>query len=119
MSVRDLHAGWAWLVVATTAVSGTWCTVAHWKSSVRVSAVWWTVIAAQAAVAVQVLLGVYLLGVDRVKAPGLHVVYGFAALIAMMIMYAYRHQMRPQLYLLYGVGNLFLTGIALREVVLA
>ena len=43
-----------------------------------------------------------------------HMFYGFVAIIAVAIIYSYRTQMRHRLYLLYGLGGLFLMGLGIR-----
>jgi hypothetical protein len=40
--------------------------------------------------------------------------YGFVAIIAVAIIYSYRIQMRHRLYLLYGLGSLFVMGLGIR-----
>ncbi|MEY4158329.1 MAG: hypothetical protein RL743_824, partial [Actinomycetota bacterium] len=40
--------------------------------------------------------------------------YGFVAIIAVAIIYAYRVQMKSKVYLLYGFGGLFLMGLGIR-----
>ena len=40
--------------------------------------------------------------------------YGFVAIIAVAIIYSYRAQMAKHLYLLYGLGGLFLMGLGIR-----
>ena len=40
--------------------------------------------------------------------------YGFVAIIAVGIIYSYRMQMRHRLYLLYGLGGLFVMGLGIR-----
>ena len=40
--------------------------------------------------------------------------YGFVAIIAVGIIYSYRVQMRDRLYLLYGLGGLFVMGLGIR-----
>jgi hypothetical protein len=47
-------------------------------------------------------------------APKFHMFYGFVAIIAVAIIYSYRAQMRHRLYLLYGLGGLFLMGLGIR-----
>ena len=37
--------------------------------------------------------------------------YGFVAIIAVAIIYSYRVQMKHRLYLLYGLGSLFIAGL--------
>ena len=40
--------------------------------------------------------------------------YGFVAIITVGLIYSYRQQMEKQKYLLYGLGGLFLMGLAIR-----
>ena len=47
-------------------------------------------------------------------APKFRMFYGFVAIIAVAIIYSYRTQMRHRLYLLYGLGGLFLMGLGIR-----
>jgi hypothetical protein len=41
------------------------------------------------------------------------------AIIAVGILYSYRQQMRHRLYLLYGLGGLFVMGLGIRAVLVA
>jgi hypothetical protein len=43
--------------------------------------------------------------------------YGFVAIISVAILYAYRSSLRANLYLLYGLGGLFLMGLGIRAVI--
>ena len=58
------------------------------------------------------------MSVQNIPAPDFHTFYGFVTLISVMILFAYRNQLRAHLYLLYGLGSLFLMGLGLRAVVL-
>ena len=51
---------------------------------------------------------------QKLKAPQFHMFYGFVAIIAIAIIYAYRAQLRHRLYLLYGFGGLFIMGLGIR-----
>ncbi len=66
------------------------------------------------AVFVQVALGVGLVAGEKLVAPKFHMFYGFIAIIAVGIIYSYRHQMMHRLYLLYGLGGLFVMGLGIR-----
>ena len=114
-----LHADWAWVVVAVNALAGLWALVAQWVPSLRVRALWWAIVAGWATVAVQVLLGVQLSAGQNLEAPEFHEFYGFVALISVGLIYSYRAQVKEYQYLLYGVGGLFLMGLALRAIFLA
>ena len=74
---------------------------------------------AEISVFVQVAMGVGLVAGQKLVAPKFHMFYGFVAIIAVGIIYSYRMQMRHKLYLLYGLGGLFLMGLALRAIYLA
>ena len=66
------------------------------------------------AVVVQVVLGVALIRAEGVDPPQFHMLYGFAGIITVGIVYSYRDSMREKRYLLYGFGGLFLMGLAIR-----
>lgn len=118
MTLRDLHTDWAWVVIVANGVVGLWSLGAHWLAPLRARVLWWFVIAAEVAIFVQVGLGVWVLSVQDVPAPPFHTFYGFVTLISVLILFAYRNQLRANLYLLYGFGSLFLMGLGLRAVVL-
>lgn len=117
-SLLDLHVGWAWVVVVSNAVVGIWALGAHWWGPLRVRQLWWAVVAAETAIAVQVALGVAIFAGQGIDAPEFHIFYGFIALVAVAILYSYRNQLKASLYLLYGFGSLFLMGLAIRAMLL-
>lgn len=67
---------------------------------------------------VTVVLGVAHRNADDVTPANLHELYGFSAIFAVAILYAYRQQLRDRLYLLYGLGGLFIMGLGIRAMVL-
>ena len=77
----EFHTAWAWVVVLANGLAGAWCLAAHWLPAVRVRAVWWLVVAAEAAVGVQVVLGVLLIAGQDYSAPEFHVFYGFLMVV--------------------------------------
>ncbi len=95
-------------------LAGLWSLAAHRWPAVRSRALWWFVTATQAAVFVQVTLGVVLVSRDKLVAPKFHMFYGFVAIIAVAILYSYRGQLRHKVYLLYGGGGLFVMGLGIR-----
>ncbi len=117
MTVSELHITWAWVVIVSNAVAGLWALGAHWLAPLRVRPLWWSVVAAELTIFVQVILGVWMLAVQDIQTTDFHVFYGFVALITVAILFAYRSQLRAWLYLLYGLGGLFLMGLGLRAVV--
>lgn len=113
-TLRDFHANWAWMVILSNALAGIWALGAHWVPSLRVRALWWFVIAAEITIFVQVALGVQLVAGEGFHAKPFHMFYGFVAIIAVAILYAYRTSLRAHMYLLYGGGSLFLMGLGIR-----
>jgi len=116
--VLELHTTWAWAVVLANALAGIWCLAAHWLAPLRVKAIWWFVGAAEVAVGLQVVLGVWLLAGEDIPAPEFHVFYGFLMIVAIAILYSYRFSIRAWQYLLYGFGSLFMMGLGIRAMIL-
>jgi hypothetical protein len=56
---------------------------------------------------------------EKINPPQFHLFYGFLGIIAVGILYSYRQQMRHRLYLLYGLGGLFVMGLGIRAVLVA
>jgi hypothetical protein len=99
-------------------LAGLWALVANWQPALRRRALWWFTVAAQVSIFVEVGFGVGLVSVDDYVAPEFHAFYGFIAIIAVGIIFSYRSQMQHRLYLLYGLGGLFVMGLAIRSMVL-
>ena len=95
-------------------LAGAWALAANWITALRTRALWWFTAVAQVSVFVQVALGVGLVAGEKLVAPKFHMFYGFIAIIAVGIIYSYRNQMRHRLYLLYGLGGLFVMGLGIR-----
>ncbi len=114
MIVRDVHAWWAWVTIGANALAGAWALAAHWWAPARRRALWWFVVAAEVAIFVQVALGVVMIALQDRHAPDFHMFYGFVAIITVGLLFAYRLQLTAWLYLLYGLGGLFLMGLCLR-----
>lgn len=115
-SLLAIHEGWSWMVILGNGLAGLWALGALAWEGLRTRALWWFTAFAQLAVFVQVGLGVGLVAGQGVKAPQFHMFYGFVAIIAVGIIYSYRQQMRARLYLLYGLGGLFVMGLGIRAV---
>jgi hypothetical protein len=77
---------------------------------------WRVILVAQAAMMLQVLVGVALQTSDDYRAPGFHMFYGFLAFLAVGFAYQYRFQMRGRREMLYGLAGLFLMGLGIRAV---
>lgn len=111
----SLHAWLGWAVVAANAAAGTWALTAHWRVVARGRALWVFIAATQLLIAVQVIIGVIDMQANGREVSGVHLFYGFLALFTIAIIYAYRPQLVRWQYLLYGLGGLFLMGLALRS----
>ena len=105
---------WAWVVIIGNGLAGVWALAAHRVVGLRTRALWWFTVFAQAAVFVQVGLGVGLVAGQGIDAPQFHMFYGFVGIIAVGILYSYRQQLRAKLFLLYGFGGLFVMGLGIR-----
>lgn len=101
-------------MIVANGVAGLWALGAHFRTELRGKALWRFTAAAQVSVFVQVVLGVYLMAAQDRQVDQFHTFYGFLAPIAVAIIYSYRHQIKPHLYLLYGLGGLFVMGLGLR-----
>ena len=113
-TLYDLHTSWAWFVIIGNGLAGAWALAANWLPSLRTRALWWFTGLAELSIFVQVGLGVGLVAGQHYVAPKFHMFYGFVAIIAVAIIYSYRAQLRHRLYLLYGLGGLFLMGLGIR-----
>jgi hypothetical protein len=112
----ELHRSFAWFVIVGNGLAGLWSLGANWYPWLRTRALWWFTIVVEVAIFVQVGMGVAMVAGQKIKAPQFHMFYGFVAIISVAIIYAYRDQMKPYRYLLYGGGGLFLMGLGIRAV---
>ena len=117
-SLRGVHEDFAWVMVIGNGLAALWALAAHFRSALRVRALWWFTLVAQLTVFVQVSLGVGMVAGQDIEAPQIHMFYGFLAIIAIGIIYSYRHQLSEHRYLLYGGGGLFVMGLGIRAMLL-
>lgn len=115
-SIYDVHATWAWVVIVGNGLAGLWVLTANKIPALRTRALWWFVIFAEASIVIQVLLGVSMLLFEHRRAPFFHYFYGIVATITVCLLFAYKTRLRRRLYLLYGIGGLFLMGLGIRAV---
>ncbi len=101
-------------MIGGNGVAGLWALAALRWPGVRGRALWWFTAAAELSVFVQVAQGVAMVGGRDLEDLQFHMFYGFVAIAAVGIIYSYRQQLRDRLYLLYGLGGLFVMGLALR-----
>jgi hypothetical protein len=119
MTLRDAHADFAWVVVIVNAVVGAWALAAHHDHRFRHAWLWPATVVAELSVLAQVGLGVALVAIQDREVADFHALYGFAAFASVGIVYSYRNQMRDRLHLLYGLGGLWLMGLAIRAMTIS
>jgi hypothetical protein len=114
-SLRSVHQDWAWVVILANGMAGLWALGAIRWAQLRRPELWWFTAAAQLSGFVEVILGVAMVAGKEVSDDlRFHMFYGFLILVAVGILYSYRHQLRDRLYLLYGLGGLFIMGLGIR-----
>ena len=118
-TTKRIHEGWAWVVIIGNGLAGLWALGANWLQQLRTRALWWFIGIAQATMFVQVILGVTLVARFKIPLPQFHAFYGFVGIVAIAIIYSYRFQMKHRLYLLYGLGSLFVMGLGIRAMLIA
>ena len=116
MTLRSFHADFAWVVVATSALVGAWALAAHFDARFRHRWLWPATVVAELIVVIQITAGTALVAIDDVEVSSFHALYGFTAFASVGILYSYRQQMKGRLYLLYGLGGLWMMGLALRAI---
>jgi hypothetical protein len=118
--MRAAHEITAWLLIGFNAAAGAACLIAYRFPRLRGVWMWVLVVVAEAVVFVQATLGTILARQSNVELGDLHALYGFSAIVAVMIMYGYRTSpfLRGKELVLYGLGSLFVMGLGLRNLVL-
>jgi len=118
----ELHRDLAYVLIGVNALAGLWCLSAEWVHPLRIRAMWVVVIVGQALASVQAITGAILTNrSDTGRNLGdMHALYGFSAVVAVIIMYGYRTSpfLQTKQRLLYGLGSLFIMGLGLRNLVL-
>ena len=112
--ILDIHKAWAWVAIISNGLAGVWALAAHKITPLRTRALWWYTGVAEFTIFIQVTLGVIMVNKNKLEFPAFHVFYGFVAIMAVAIIYSYRHQLKNKTYLLYGFGGLFLMGLGIR-----
>lgn len=116
-TLSSLHEILAWVVIAATAIAGSWATLAHWLESLRRDALWVVQNISHALVVIQVFVGSMLVGFGDIEANQTHMFYGFLTFVGVGLIIAYRH-LSEYRYLLYGLGGLFVMGLSIRALLL-
>ena len=118
--MRTAHEVCGWLLIAFNALAGVLCLAAYHWPRLRGRWLWAVVIVAEALVFMQATLGTILARRENVKLGDLHALYGFSAIVAVMIMYGYRTSpfLKGKELILYGLGGLFIMGLGIRNLYL-
>jgi hypothetical protein len=118
--MRAAHEFTGWLLIGFNAVAGLLCLAAYQWPRLRGRWIWGLVIAAQSLVFVVATFGTILARQKDVEMGDLHALYGFSAIVAVMIMYGYRTSpfLKGKELILYGLGCLFVMGLGIRNLYL-
>ena len=114
MDLIGLHRYLAWFIVFFNALAGLLALVAHFKPALRKPSIWKLTVVAQVLLFVQAIIGVIVFQGKEEIVDEFHLFYGFFALATVGFMFAYREQLKDYIYLMYGVGGIFLMGLAIR-----
>jgi hypothetical protein len=104
-------------MVVANGLVGVWALAAHRWPQLRGRVLWIATVVAELTIFLQVVLGVQLIQGRETEPYNEHLLYGFSAAFAVGILYSYRNQLGDKLYLLYGLGGLFIMGLGLRGIV--
>jgi hypothetical protein len=118
-TVFDIHSRFAYVAIALNALAGIYALIAWKVKSWRGRPLWITIIVAEVAILIQVLLGTIMVAGDdvyRKTVPRFHMFYGFLIFVTVGLLYQYRSQMKGRQELLYGLGGLFIMGLGIRAV---
>ena len=112
----SFHKVWAYIAIVANALAGIVLLVCWRVERWRGRWMWIPTIAAEAAMMLQVLVGVLLVSVEDFQPPRFHMFYGFVAFLTVGLAYQYRRSMRGRLEMFYGLVGLFLMGLGIRAV---
>ena len=115
--IRRSHDLISWFLIFGNGAVGVWALVAHKWTRYRRRFGWVAVVLAQLIVIVQHNSGVLIQIGEEIESEQ-HQLYGFATFASVGIIYAYRSEMKDRLYLLYGLGSLWLMGLGIRAALL-
>lgn len=113
-SLAGIHEGWSAMMIVGNGMAGLWALSAIRWPSLRTRALWWFTAVTQVSVFIQVALGVGLVAGQGRPVARFHMFYGFVAIVAVGIIYSCRQSVRHRVFLLYGLGGLFVMGLGIR-----
>lgn len=115
--LRTIHDNLSMVVIFAGFVAGSWALAAHRVEALRTDALWFAQHIFHSLIVLQVAFGAILVGFSDVDADANHMFYGFLTFVGVGIIIGYRH-LSEYRYLLYGVGGLFVMGLAIRAMLL-
>jgi hypothetical protein len=117
-TILRVHRAWAWVVIVANGAVGLWGLGAQRLAALRGRVFWVSTSAAEACIAVQVILGVLLYS-RGLRPPKLHIFYGVLLIAAPTLAWSIRSEpaIRRRIYLFYGLAGLFFMGLAIRALV--
>jgi hypothetical protein len=120
VTLYDLHDTLAWFLVLSNAAVGAWALAAQWVPSLRVKVMWWAIIAAELSAFAIAVVGVLIVNRYDIELDSFHALYGFSTIVAVGILYSYRGSpfVKDKLYMMYGLGSLFIMGLGIRAMYL-
>jgi hypothetical protein len=120
LTLYDVHHALAWFLVLANAAVGVWALAAQYLPVLRVRPMWWAIGVAQLSAFVIAIVGVLMVNRYDVELDQFHALYGFSAIVAVGILYSYRGSpfVKDKVYLLYGLGGLFIMGLGIRAMYL-
>jgi len=120
MTLYDLHRALAWFLVLGNAAVGVWALAAQYVPVLRVRPMWWAIGVAQLSAFAIAIVGVLIVNRYDVELDQFHALYGFSVIVAVGILYSYRGSpfVKDKVYLLYGLGSLFIMGLGIRAMYL-
>lgn len=116
----DLHDALAWFLILSNAFVGCWALAAQWLTVLRVRPLWWSIVVAQLSAFAIAVVGVLMVNRYDLELDQFHALYGFSTIVTVGILYSYRGSpfIKDKLYLLYGLGSLFIMGLGIRAMYL-
>jgi uncharacterized membrane protein YpjA len=118
--LHDLHRALAWFLVLSNAAVGIWALVAQYVPVLRVRPLWWANGVAQLSAFAIAIVGVLMVNRYDIELDQFHALYGFSTIVAVGVLYSYRGSpfVKDKVYLLYGLGSLFIMGLGIRAMYL-
>lgn len=112
----DVHEALAWFLILSNAAVGVWALAAQQVQALRVAALWWAIAVAELSAFAQAIVGALMVNRYDIELDSFHALYGFSTIVAIGILYSYRGSpfVKDKIYLLYGLGSLFIMGLGIR-----